>query len=47
VTGAAGSPSGGDRAIAAYLAEIAACLSGPSRVRRDILAELVAGLAEA
>jgi hypothetical protein len=33
--------------ISSYLAEIAARLNGPARVRRDILAELGAGLADA
>jgi hypothetical protein len=37
----------GDRSISWYLAEIAARLPGPARVRRDILAELGAGLADA
>jgi hypothetical protein len=39
-------PPGGE-ALAAYLAEVAARLTGPARARREILAELAAGLADA
>lgn len=44
--GNAGYP-GAEQAIGSYLAEIAARLTGPARARRDILAELGAGLADA
>jgi len=47
VTGPAGLPGHAEQAIASYLAEIAARLTGPARARRDILAELRAGLADA
>lgn len=41
-------PAGGrDQILGSYLAEIAARLIGPARARRDILAELGAGLADA
>ncbi|GLY84836.1 permease prefix domain 1-containing protein [Actinoallomurus iriomotensis] len=40
-------PGAVDEVIGAYLAEIAARLTGPARARRDILAELEAGLADA
>jgi hypothetical protein len=39
--------TGDDRVIRTYLAEIAARLTGPRATRRDILAELAAGLADA
>ncbi len=45
--GNAGYPGGSEQAIGSYLAEIAARLTGPARARRDILAELGAGLADA
>jgi ribulose bisphosphate carboxylase small subunit len=44
VTGPAG---GGEQVLGSYLAEIADRLIGPARTRRDILAELGAGLADA
>ncbi|HEY7430040.1 MAG TPA: permease prefix domain 1-containing protein [Streptosporangiaceae bacterium] len=40
-------PADDDQAIGSYLAEIAARLPGPARARRDILAELGTGLADA
>jgi HAAS domain-containing protein len=47
VTGpAVPSPAGGET-FGAYLAEIAGRLAGPARARREILAELAAGLADA
>ena len=45
--GHGGRPDQPERTIGSYLAEIAARLTGPARVRRDILAELGAGLADA
>jgi hypothetical protein len=47
VSGPAGLPGHAEQAIGSYLAEIAARLTGPARARRDILAELGAGLADA
>jgi hypothetical protein len=44
VTGPAG---GAEQVLGSYLAEIADRLIGPARARRDILAELAAGLADA
>lgn len=46
-TGPAGIAGIAEQAIGCYLAEIAARLAGPARARRDILAELGAGLADA
>ena len=40
-------PGTGDETLGAYLAEIAARLPGPARARRDIMAELGTGLADA
>ncbi|GAA4485549.1 hypothetical protein GCM10023191_010380 [Actinoallomurus oryzae] len=42
-----GGSGAGPEVIAAYLDEIAARLNGPARARRDIIAELRAGLADA
>jgi hypothetical protein len=47
VTGPAGSPGGAEQVIGSYLAEIAASLGGPARIRRDIVAELGTGVADA
>jgi hypothetical protein len=47
VTGTAWLPDAADPAIGSYLAAIAADLPGPAASRRDILAELGAGLADA
>jgi hypothetical protein len=46
VTGPARSSGTADQAIGSYLAEIAAGLPGPASARRDILAELGAGVAD-
>jgi hypothetical protein len=47
VTSPAGRPGPAEQAVGSYLAEIAGRLTGPARARRDILAELGAGLADA
>jgi HAAS domain-containing protein len=47
MTSLAGPPGAVGQAIGSYLAEIADRLPGPARTRRDILAELNAGLADA
>jgi hypothetical protein len=47
VTVPGGPPGAADDVIGVYLAEIAARLTGPAGARRDILAELGAGLADA
>jgi hypothetical protein len=47
MTGPAGLPGTAEKAIRSYLAELADSLPGPAGVRRDIVAELGAGLADA
>jgi hypothetical protein len=47
VTGPAGLPGVAEREVRTYLAEIATRLTGPAQARRDILAELDGGLADA
>lgn len=47
MTGPGGSPGAAYDVIGVYLEEIAARLTGPARARRDILAELKVGLADA
>jgi hypothetical protein len=47
VTGPAGRPTDAEPDIGSYLAAVASGLTGPARTRRDILAELGAGVADA
>ena len=47
MSGPSRSPGGAERAIGSYLAEIAAKLDGPASARRDIVAELATGIADA
>lgn len=47
MSGPAGSPGAAEQAIRSYLAEIAAGLDGPASARRDIVAELGTGVADA
>jgi hypothetical protein len=47
VSGPAGPTGAAEQAIGSYLAEIAAGLDGPASARRDILAELGTGVADA
>jgi hypothetical protein len=47
VTAPAGPPGAAEQAIGSYLAQIAAGLPGPASARRDIVAELGTGLADA
>jgi hypothetical protein len=47
MTSPAGVPGTAERVIGSYLAEIAAKMAGPARLRRDIVTELGAGLADA
>ena len=47
MTGPAGLPGAAEREVRTYLAEIATRLTGPAQARRDILAELDGGLADA
>ena len=47
MSGPAGPPGAAEQAIGSYLAEIAAGLDGPASARRDIVAELGTGVADA
>lgn len=47
MTSPAGPPGAAEQAIGSYLAEIAAGLAGPASARRDIVAELGTGVADA
>jgi HAAS len=47
VSGPLRRPGAAEQAIASYLADIAGGLDGPARVRRDIMAEIAAGVGDA